>query len=79
MLISVVPGLLILSTMMVEVIQSSKMLILTVATQHHIPEDGILYYHICLRDPAAEADDERKLYELLENMNNTSFRCDQDI
>jgi hypothetical protein len=37
-----VPSSLILSTLMMEVVRSSKTLVLTTATQNHIPEDDIL-------------------------------------
>jgi hypothetical protein len=39
---NVVPTSLLLSTLIMEVIRSSKMLVLTKVTQRHIPEDGIL-------------------------------------
>jgi hypothetical protein len=44
---NVVPGLLILVTMMMEAIHSSEMLVLTTATWRNIPEDGILHSHCC--------------------------------
>jgi hypothetical protein len=44
---NIVPRLPILSTMMMEVICSSKMLVLTRATWHHVSEDGILHSHCC--------------------------------
>jgi hypothetical protein len=43
-----IPNLLILFTLMMEAIHSSKMLVLTRATWHHIPEDGILQISILL-------------------------------
>jgi hypothetical protein len=39
---NVVSSLLLLSALMMAVIRSSKMSVLTRATWHHIPEDGIL-------------------------------------
>jgi hypothetical protein len=44
-------NLLILVTLMMEAIQSSKTSILTIATWHNIPEDGILQEHTCLSSP----------------------------
>jgi hypothetical protein len=42
---NVVPGPLILFTLMMEATHASETLVLTIATRHHIPEDGILNSH----------------------------------
>jgi hypothetical protein len=42
---NVVPGLLILSTLMMEAIRSSETSVPTEATQHRIRDDGILHSH----------------------------------
>jgi hypothetical protein len=42
---NVVPGSLILCSLMIEAIRSSETPILTRATWHHITEDGILHSH----------------------------------
>jgi hypothetical protein len=39
---NIAPSSLILSTLMMEVIHSSELLVLTKAKLHHIPEDGII-------------------------------------
>jgi hypothetical protein len=45
--VNIVHSSLILVTLMVEVMRSSKTLILARATWHHIPEDGIIHSHGC--------------------------------
>jgi hypothetical protein len=42
---NIVPSSPILVTLMMEALHSSEMLVLTTATQHSIPEDGILHSH----------------------------------
>jgi hypothetical protein len=42
---NVVPSLLILFTLMMEAVHSSKTLVLTTATWCNVPEDGILHSH----------------------------------
>jgi hypothetical protein len=44
-IVNVIPGLLPLSTLMMEVVRSSEMLVPTRATPRHIPEDGIPHSH----------------------------------